>query len=298
MAAVIAGQAIKAAVKPILKQIVKNGVKGLLSKAFKKKLLERVKNAIMRKIRSEARKGARDQREDFMDECIESVLNDDKEMSDISDKVEEKMSDWLDSRMKFSPWDVVPLVGEVRMIQQMTNVLKGSDAEKQSQKFLEEIIEEKAKMRLFYKVWPLEQSARLKKTIGDTKRLIGSLGRMISKIQKKLGLQIRIHASTTHKLSLVSKMCQEAQNKEIFAPGIFAMVPIDDMDFGDESQNESFRREYGSLNKKAVLNKIQAEITSLAVDIRQSKRDIREYQEQRRKHLDGLAGHVAALNSL
>jgi hypothetical protein len=284
MASMIAGQAIKAAVKPILKQLVKNGVKGLLSKAFKKKLLERVKNAIMRKIRSEARKEARDQREDFMDECIESVLNDDKEMSDISDKVEEKMSDWLDSQMKFSPWDLFPGVGEVRMICQMTNVLKGSGAEKQSQKFLEEIIEEKAKMRLFNKVWTAKQSALLKKTIGDTKRLIGTLGEAISLKKKKLGQQTKLHASNTQQYSLMSQLPIDASGN---------------MDFeGDVEFGESFRRQYGSLNKKAILAKIQADITSLAVDIRQTKRDIREYQEQRRKHLDGLAGHVAALNLL
>merc|ERR1711966_464684 len=143
----IAGTVIKAAVKPIIKQIVKNGVKGLLSKAFKKKLIEKVKKAIMRKIRREARKDARDQVEDFMDECIEGVLNDTKEMSDIVDRVEQEMSDWLDREMNFSPWDLVPGVAEVRMIQQMTSILNGSGAESRSKKYFEEQVELRARLR-------------------------------------------------------------------------------------------------------------------------------------------------------
>ena len=281
MASMIAGTVIKAAVKPIIKQIVKNGVKGLLSKAFKKKLIEKVKKAIMRKIRREARKDARDQVEDFMDECIEGVLNDTKEMSDIVDRVEQEMSDWLDREMKFNPWDLVPGVAEVRMIQQMTSILNGSGAESQSKKYFEEQVELRARLRANKSKINIErgrlsklQSEKLSlklKIIEDIKNTY------IPNVNKCIAHKRKMIKSNTESIQQIQTVIIAKWEK--LSPDKSGNFTKEILGLKDEKQMKKCFTRWGikSMSKKHVMEGLKRYIHKESKEILEYKKEIREY---------------------
>ncbi len=101
--------------------------------------MQKVKQKMLKKGIKEGRRAVKDE--------IEEILNDSSEMNSVTAAVEAKMDKWLDSKMSFSAWDLVPGVGEARTIMQLKELLGSSAADDKAEEYACEEISLRIKRR-------------------------------------------------------------------------------------------------------------------------------------------------------